>query len=124
MKHIKNHNLVNGRFVGIQLHIAGHDTHIFPHTHHKHKDRNEKNANITNNLKKRLIKNHESAFAYVYGDFNARLHARLPGEENVMEQHVFGRGRDIIRQNEEHNPQVALSRRLLVDFCIVHGYKI
>ena len=28
----------------------------------------------------------------VLGDFNARLHARLAGEQEIMGEHVFGRG--------------------------------
>ena len=48
--------------------------------------------------------------ALVLGDFNARLHHRFPGEENIMGPHVFG------DPGAAYNP--ASNRSLLAELCV------
>jgi hypothetical protein len=53
---------------------------------------------------------------YLLGDFNARLGARRPGEEDVMGEFTFGR--EAARNVDTPN------RDLMMEFCIDRGYFI
>ena len=46
----------------------------------------------------------------IVGDFNARLHGRLMGEEDVIGSCVYGKGWRFIGEDTDN-------RQLLVDFC-------
>ena len=49
----------------------------------------------------------------VVGDFNARIHKQLPGEEDVFGQYCFGR----LNYEQDHNS----NRELLVEACVATG---
>ena len=45
----------------------------------------------------RLHTQHGKAKCYfIAGDFNARIHARMDGEEYILGPHIFGRGRQYL----------------------------
>ena len=52
---------------------------------------------------------------FIIGDFNARLHARLPDEHRFIGPHVFGRGLTYLQQM---NDATFENRSMFVEFCI------
>jgi len=59
----------------------------------------------------------QSQPVFIAGDFNARLHARLPDENGILGPHVFGRGLAYIQQMSD---PTAENRRFFTEFCIEH----
>ena len=55
----------------------------------------------------------------VFGDVNARLHARLPDENTFMGPHVFGKGVEYARDSVPGS-----NRDHMVEFCTSLGFCI
>ena len=53
----------------------------------------------------------EASNIIVCGDFNAALHHRKEGEEDVVSQHVFGKGRQFLETKEDRTPDNFIDNR-------------
>ena len=53
---------------------------------------------------------------YIFGDLNSRIHRQVPGEDNVIGDHVFG----------DPSADLALgsNRELLLECCVEHGLAV
>jgi len=64
----------------------------------------------------------ESDILLIYGDMNARLHARLDTETDIMGKHVFGRGENFLEHNA--NQDSIDNRFRFVELCKTNGLVI
>ena len=55
---------------------------------------------------------------FIAGDFNARLHGRLPEERDILGNFVYGRGLSYLQHTAT---PTAENRSLFIDFCIQNG---
>ena len=60
---------------------------------------------------------------FIFGDLNARIGQRRPGEEDICGPHIFGRGTDYLDKIEAESKDVFRNRELLFEFCGVNGFK-
>ena len=68
-----------------------------------------------------LTTNHHK-LQIILGDLNARLHGRLDdGEEEIMGQHIFGKGRQHVHQMPDNQ---FFNRQNLVEFCMEQEFVI
>ena len=58
-----------------------------------------------------LVKSQKQQNIIVCGDFNAALHHRKEGGEDVVGQHVFGKGRQFLETKEDRTPDNSVDNR-------------
>ena len=72
-----------------------------------------------NNLEGNIREEKQHVRLFLLGDFNARLHGRREGEEQVLGKHIFGKGIEYAEKRRE-DKQV-LNRDLLMELSIPNG---
>ena len=111
----------NGRLLAVGIDTAPRRLTLMtiyaPHAKRPEQER----VNFYDTLGKWIQETHSKGALIAMGDYNARLHARLAGEDPAIGPHIYGAGRSHIW---EPRNQERTNRDLLIEMCMAHGLKV
>jgi exonuclease III len=113
----------SSRLMSIEIAVEGHRYIFFStYTPHSGTQLDEERAPYWEQLQAEISKLPKTAFYVIAGDLNTRLHARMPGEEQVIGPHVYGLG-PLHVQEHMKNRKHLMAMCHAEELCVAHTFK-
>ncbi|MDA8583202.1 hypothetical protein N9L68_03190 [bacterium] len=114
-KRVKDYNQIDGRIIEVNLRSYGMTTTLINTYCYQSKYEYECKEAHFNNLSSIIENRSRTGIVVLLGDMNVRIEGRQEHEQQVLGQHMFGKG---VEQIDNQRTDTHESRQLFMDFCI------